>query len=239
MSLQINWAFNTFLPVNESLHWFASMNWRCANTAGTVGLFKGWSEVPHSHWGPCRHWFIAPGTLYLWAPPVRAAYAPLHSRVICWTPAVERGVGSPYGGVPTRKGCHHPSPQHESSRWHVCAERPLQNRLYTFVYSKRSVHMYCQNKVSILFPLVIITSYCVGSSTYCYCTTVNTTWHTSSLIHRGGQPIVFSISDSPIDWGLDLISNSPIVSWIRQSNIWYSDSLIAETNNNSLIAIVL
>ncbi len=35
------------------------------------------------------------------------------------------------------------------------------------------------------------------------------------------------ISDSPIDWGLNPISDSAIVSWIRQSDIWYSDSPIA------------
>jgi hypothetical protein len=45
-----------------------------------------------------------------------------------------------------------------------------------------------------------------------------------------GQPIVLwnLISDSPIDCGLDPISDSPIVSGIIQSDIRYSDSLIAE-----------
>ncbi len=62
-------------------------------------------------------------------------------------------------GTPVRAAY---APQHESSRWQVCAERPLQNRLYTFVYSKCSVHMYCQNKVSILFT---VTS-CDGN--FCY-----------------------------------------------------------------------
>ncbi len=52
MFLRIFRAINTFLPVNASLHWlnnviclFLSMNWRCANTVGTVGC---WTEVSHS-----------------------------------------------------------------------------------------------------------------------------------------------------------------------------------------------
>jgi hypothetical protein len=55
MSLLIFRAINTFHPVNASLHWlnnvsclFLSMNWRRANTVGTVGFFKGLTEVPHS-----------------------------------------------------------------------------------------------------------------------------------------------------------------------------------------------
>ncbi len=38
---------------------------------------------------------------------------------------------------------------------------------YTFVYNTHSVHMYCQNKVSILLLLVLIASYSVRSSTGC------------------------------------------------------------------------
>jgi hypothetical protein len=48
---------------------------------------------------------------------------------------------------------------------------------------------------------------------------------------------VSPISDSPIDCGLDPISDSPIVSRILQSDIRYSDSPIAE-KNNSPIAVV-
>jgi hypothetical protein len=33
------------------------------------------------------------------------------------------------------------------------------------VYSNHNVHMYTLNKVSTLLPLVLITSYCVGTST--------------------------------------------------------------------------
>jgi len=33
------------------------------------------------------------------------------------------------------------------------------------IYSSHNVHMYTQNKVSTLLPLVLITSYCVGTST--------------------------------------------------------------------------
>jgi hypothetical protein len=33
------------------------------------------------------------------------------------------------------------------------------------VYSSHNVHMYTQNKISTLLPLVLITSYCVGTST--------------------------------------------------------------------------
>ncbi len=52
---------------------------------------------------------------------------------------------------------------------------PLQNQLYTLhtcVYSNHNVHMYFQNKVSILLLFVLITSYCVGSSTDPYFTCV-------------------------------------------------------------------
>jgi hypothetical protein len=59
-------------------------------------------------------------------------------------------VGTPH------RGCLCPYSQQESSVWHVCAERPLQNQFYTCVYSNRNVHIYCQNKVSILLLLVLI-----------------------------------------------------------------------------------
>ncbi len=50
------------------------------------------------------------------------------------------------------------------------------------------------------------------------------------ILLRGGQLIVFlsPITNNTKDWGLDPISDSPIVFWVRQDDIWYSDSLIAE-----------
>ncbi len=49
----LSYSINTFLPVNASFHWlnnvsclFSSMNWRCANSVGTVGFFKGSTETP-------------------------------------------------------------------------------------------------------------------------------------------------------------------------------------------------
>jgi hypothetical protein len=57
---------------------------------------------------------------------------------------------------------------------------------------------------------------------------------------RGGQPIVFSESDirnSPLDWGLGPISDSPIVSWIRQYDIQYSDSSIVSRTHGVSIFI--
>ncbi len=73
MSLRVFRAINTFLPVNASLHWLnnvsclvLSTNWRCAITEGTVGFFKGWTEVPYSL-RRCGHWSVAPGRSdYYW-----------------------------------------------------------------------------------------------------------------------------------------------------------------------------
>ncbi len=67
----------------------------------------------------------------------------------------------------SHRGCLCPSLQHEFSRWPAVRDDHPRTGLYTFVYNTRSVHMYCQNKVSLLLLVVLITSYCVRSSTNC------------------------------------------------------------------------
>jgi hypothetical protein len=65
----------------------------------------------------------------LWAPHTRAACAPLHRT----SPARDTSVRSDLSRISLHLS-------------------------YTCVYSNRNVHMYCQNKVSILLLLVLITS---------------------------------------------------------------------------------
>jgi hypothetical protein len=65
-------------------------------------------------------------------------------------------------------GTLHPSPHHEYGAWHTVLRDLSRTSSLSCVYSNHNLHMYTLNKVSTLLPLVLITSYCVGTSTYYY-----------------------------------------------------------------------
>jgi hypothetical protein len=83
------------------------------------------------------------------------------------SPCKSRGGMPKYDPVGTlRQGCLHPSPHHEYGAWHTVLRDLSRTSSLSCVYSNHNVHMYTLNKVSSLLPLVLITSYCVGTSTY-------------------------------------------------------------------------
>jgi hypothetical protein len=68
--------------------------------------------------------------------------------------------------APYARGAYTPlnitSPAHDT-QYYATSPEPVS---LSCVYSSHNVHMYTLNKISALLPLVLITSYCVGTSTF-------------------------------------------------------------------------
>ncbi len=110
----------------------------------SLSFFLQQLVITGSHCAICR----ARGWLECWPVVIWLTWGWINEKsTLLWAPRIRAA----YGPLHSTSPADDPYVQNDLSR----------TGLYTFVYSTRSVHMYCQIKVSILLLFVLITSYCV------------------------------------------------------------------------------